>query len=245
MCDLFGMSRNVEDRATRSLPIFSARYSQVNPHGWGIGWWKGNTAIVKRAAGRADLDSKFEEATEKARSNVIVAHVRFKTGGEPCVCNCHPFKHLYRNRDWLLIHNGWVNDVDNHPRADGETDSEQIFHQIMDKVAEYQESDVFKGQYAALKNGIKHILQTYGVDIRLNLIISDGQTLYAFHHYRYNDGSPKPIYMLRRTKEDGEAVVISTQRLSDENWEAIPEDRLVAINGGEILVISDRLIPRT
>jgi len=43
---------------------------------------------------------------------------------------------------------------------------------------------------------------------------------------------------LRRSKEYGGAVVVSTQRLSEEDWEPIPNNRLLSINGGEVQVMS-------
>ena len=244
MCELFSLSCNQEDRATRTLPIFSELYSESNPDGWGVGWFEGNTAHHKSAPGRADADSLFEEAMEKARSNTIIAHVRIATGDTECSeRNCHPFKHIYRDRGWLFAHNGYLtNEFDRHPDAKGETDSETIFLEIMDKVAEYQQSGTFKGQYPAIKAGIKHILDTYGSEIRLNLMISDGRTLYIFHHYQFWNGRYKPIFILRRQKRYGSAILLSTQRLTDENWEPLPKDCLLAISGGEILIISDPLI---
>lgn len=236
MCDLFGMSCNESDRATRSLPRFS-QFSSGNPDGWGIGWFEGNRAFVERAPERADLDVFFEDSTQVARSHTIIAHLRHSTRGEPAQCNCHPFKHHHRGRDWLLAHNGWVNYVDDHPRSEGETDSEQIFHQMMDKVAEYEQGGSIRGQYPALKHAIEYILDTYGNQIRLNLLISDGNQLYAYNHY-----PGKPIYMLRRSKMYGDAVLVSTQRLTNEDWQEIPADKLLAINRGEILVLSDSVI---
>ena len=231
MCELFSLSCNQEDRATRTLPVFSELFSADNPDGWGIGWFEGNTARVKSAPGRADADSLFQEAMEKARSNTIIAHVRRSTGGDPCERNCHPFKHIYHDRGWLLAHNGFVtNGFDIHPDSKGETDSETIFHEIMDKVAEHQQSGTFKGQYPAIKAAIKHILDTYGSGIRLNLMISDGRTLYIFHHYQDWNGRDKPIFMLRRQKPYGSAILLSTQHLSDENWEPLPKDCLLAIS---------------
>ena len=236
MCDLFGMSCNESDRATRSLPRFSD-FSSGNPDGWGIGWFEGSIATVNRAAGRADMDSLYEESTAAARSHTLVAHLRISTGGDPCECNCHPFKRNHRGRDWLLAHNGSVDNVQYHPMAEGETDSEQIFHQLMDKMAEYQEGGPFRGQYPALKNAIRHIFDTYDMEIDLNLLISDGYQLYVFHHHSY-----KSIYMLNRSKAYGDAALISTRRLTDEDWESIPEDRLLVISHGVVQVISDPLI---
>ena len=236
MCDLFGLSCNESDRATRSLPLFS-EYARSNRDGWGIGWFEGNTAIVHRAACRADLDDAFYESVDNARSHNIIAHIRYATQGENRECNCHPFTRHHNGRDWLLAHNGWVTGAGDHPDAEGDTDSESIFHEIMDNVIEYQNSGSIRGKYPALKRAIKRVFQSYHGTVNLNLLISDGNMLYAFHHY---DG--KPMYMLRRSKEYGGAILISTRKLTEEEWEEIPSDRLLAINKGEIEVFSDLII---
>ena len=233
MCDLFAMSSNSIDRATHSLPIFS-EYGQMNSDGWGIGWYKGNRAIVSRAATRADLDETFFQEIDNARSHTIISHVRYATHGDNYECNCHPFKREYNNRDWLMAHNGWVVGAGGHPDAEGDTDSESIFQEIMDKVETYQHSGRIRGRFQALKKAIEQIFSTYSGTIKLNLIISDGNMLYVYHHY-----PGKPIYMLRRSKMYGNATLFSTRKLSDEDWEEIPSDRLLAINKGEIEIFSN------
>ena len=172
-----------------------------------------------------------------ARSHTIVAHLRYSTVGKPCECNCHPFKWNHRGRDWLLAHNGHVRGTSPHPLAEGDTDSERIFIQIMEKVGEYQEGGRIRGQIPALKKAIRHIFDTYDTDINLNLLISDGHHLYVFHHY-----PGKPIYMLERSKQYGGAVLVSTVPLSDEGWVPLAPDRLLVINRGEIQLYSDPLI---
>jgi glutamine amidotransferase len=236
MCDLFAMSCNDEDRATRSLPIFS-EYAGSNPDGWGVGWFEGNKAEVRRAPCRADWDEKFYDSIDEARSHNLIAHIRFATQGEPNECNCHPFTRHYNGRDWMMAHNGWVTGAGGHPGAEGDTDSETIFHEIMDKVNEYQNSGTFRGKYQALKKAIKNVFDSHHDTINLNLLISDGNMLYAFNHY-----SRKPMYMLRRSKSYGGAILISTKKLTEENWEVIPKDRLLCINNGEIEILSSPLV---
>jgi predicted glutamine amidotransferase len=136
----------------------------------------------------------------------------------------------------MLAHNGWSNNYSIHPDSEGDTDSEQIFHEIMDEVNDYQESGGIKGLYPALKQAISGVFERHGREVRLNLLISDGRTLYAFNHY-----SRKPIYMLRRSKSYGGAVLLSTQKLTDEDWEPIPKNRLLAIDGGEVQVMSSTI----
>jgi predicted glutamine amidotransferase len=51
------------------------------------------------------------------------------------------------------------------------------------------------------------------------------------------------MYMLRRSKSYGGAILISTKQLTDyENWEVIPKDRLLCINNGEIEILSSPLV---
>jgi len=236
MCDLFGMSCNASDRATRSLPLFR-EYGRFNRDGWGIGWFDGNAATVERFPNRADQNDRFAELIEEVRSHNVLAHVRWATHGYKCECNCHPFKHHYRGRDWLMAHNGVVNDAISHPMAEGDTDSEQIFFHIMDKVEEYQNREGIRGTYPALKLAIRQILRQYGPDINLNLLISDGNSLYVFHHH-----SDKPIYLIRRSKGYGGAAVVSTRELTGEDWEELEPDRLLVLDRGEVFVYSTPLI---
>ena len=70
MCDLFAMSCNDEDRATRSLPIFS-EYASRNPDGWGIGWFEGNNAALGvKTLAESDVDiiaaTSLTDAVEQA-----------------------------------------------------------------------------------------------------------------------------------------------------------------------------------
>jgi len=236
MCDLFGLSCNKIDRATKSLPIFS-EYARGNPHGWGIGWFQKNKAMVHRAPKRADLDDAFFETIDQAHSTNLISHIRWATHGEKCECNCHPFKRHHNGRDWLFAHNGWIDGVKNHPLAEGDTDSESIFNEIIDKIIEYQNSNSIKGRYPAIKKAIRSIFQSYHGTINLNMFLSDGNMMYIFNHY-----SRKPIFMLRRSKQYGNAILVSTQKLTNEPWEKIPSNRLLVLNNGEIEVISDSLI---
>jgi len=236
MCDIIGLSCNEEDRLTRSLPLFGELFSRGHPDGWGIAYFDGSRARVKRAPGVAVENSLFFDTIKKARSKNIISHLRSGTGGNRCEVNCHPFARPYNGRDWIFAHNGWVNNVERHPDANGDTDSEQIFHQMMDHVVEYAGDGAIRGTYPAVKQAIKRMFNSYGRDIRLNFLMSDGNMHFAFSHY-----PNKPIYMLRRVKGYGGAILLSTRMFGSWNWERIPKDRLLAVNNGEVLVLSDKI----
>jgi glutamine amidotransferase len=236
MCDLFGMSCNEQDRATRSLPAF-ARFATGNPHGWGIGWYEHGIARVERAPGRADRSPLFLESIEDARSTNLIAHVRYATHGEHITCNCHPFMRQYHGRDWIFAHNGWVHGVPEHERAEGNTDSEQIFNEIMDEVERYRSRGEIRGTIPALKHAIGTIFERYGENINLNLMITDGSMMYVYHHY-----PGKPIHLVQRSKAYGGAALVSTQPLGEEQWVELEPDRLLVLDRGEVLLYSHPLI---
>ena len=72
---------------------------------------------------------------------------------------------------------------------------------------------------------------------RINFLLSDGNNMYVFHHYEN-----RPIYILRRQKGYGGAILATTiKRLSTE-WQRLGSDRLLVVSNGEFLVISNKLI---
>ena len=70
MCDLLGISCNEMERASRSLPEFALRYSEKNRHGWGIAYFDGAHAVIKRDTGKAHGNKKFEETWKKVSNQI-------------------------------------------------------------------------------------------------------------------------------------------------------------------------------
>jgi glutamine amidotransferase len=236
MCDLFGMSCNSPDRATKSLPLF-AEYSKEMYDGWGIAYYEGSEAKVIKNEDKAKKSDEFFPTVRRARSNVIISHLRKTTGSAVCKRNCHPFEHKYFDKEWVFAHNGYVGGIPVHPRARGDTDSESVFLYLMDEVVDYTCRAGIRGIYPGLKNAIKKLFDEFGTNINLNFMLSNGNLQFIFSHYH-----GKRIRMLRRQKNYGGAVLTSTRKLTDDNWEKIPKDSLLVLENGEILVISDSLL---
>jgi glutamine amidotransferase len=230
MCELFGLSCNRKDRATFSLRLF-ARYHEPYWHGWGIGYYEGTHARVVRNTDDPNFSLSFKRTVQNARSNVIVAHIRLATSGEVCPENCHPFRFRYLNRDWLFAHNGSI-DIDYPSYVDGNNDSARAFSFMMDKIREYLRRGRFRGIYPAVKYATQELLETYGG--RVNYLLSDSNALFVFCNYRR-------MFMLRREKDYGGAILISTQKLTNENWIEIPKYRVLCVLNGELFVMSDRI----
>lgn len=211
MCVLVGMSCNSMDRANTSLTHL-ASYSNISCHGWGIAYYENGRAIYRKKAEKAKESPEFFELADQAKSNIIIAHIRYATRGDKCERNCHPFIRNFLSRDWIFAHNGTIHDIDHHHRSLGETDSEQAFNQVMDKVQEYTSRDRLFGIYPGIKKGIEFIFDQYGRDtISFNFLMSDGILLYAFNHY-----PGTPMFYLQRSKMYGSAFLVSTK-----NWVTI------------------------
>ncbi len=232
MCELFGLSCNRKDRATFSLPLF-ARYHEPYWHGWGIGYYEGTYARIVKNTDDPNFSLSFKRTVQNARSNVIIAHIRLATSGEVCPENCHPFRFRYLNRDWLFAHNGSI-DIDYPSYVEGNNDSARAFSFMMDKIDEYLRMSRFRGIYPAVKYATQKLLEEAGEVKRLNYILSDSNALFVFCNYRR-------MYMLRREKEYGGAILISTQKLTNENWIEIPRNRILCMLNGELFVMSDRI----
>lgn len=236
MCELFGLSCATSDRALPSLSTLAKEHSKKSCDGWGIGYYKNGTAHFPRTPEKAKTSAQFFNAAKNAKSNIIIAHIRLATSGDVCEENCHPFHQNLLNKDWIFAHNGHVSNPDHHSRSGGSTDSEQIFNTMLDQIQNYIQIGKIRGIYPGLQKGIQNIFERYGRDINLNFLMSDGTILYAYNHY-----DDRPIYFLKRNKDYGGAFLLSTQKLSKENWKKLRSDSLLLVSNGEVLVLSDPL----
>lgn len=98
MCELFGLCCNAKDRASLSLPLF-AEFHEPSWHGWGVGYYEDGAGRVVKRVENPNFSRSFMETVRRARSNVVIAHLRLATGGDVCDENCHPFKFSYLGRD--------------------------------------------------------------------------------------------------------------------------------------------------
>lgn len=234
MCELFGLSCNSYDRAIRSLPIFSNRGSWCKD-GWGMGYYKGSKAVIQKHPEESLGSQTFKNAVEGAKSNIVIAHVRAATQGDVCEENCHPFKFNYLERDWIFAHNGSI-PITYESKIGGDSDSAMAFSFMIDHVADYLHRGAIHGLYPGILEATKSVFDTFGKNITFNYILADGQLLYVLSHY-----AGKNFYFLQRRKSYGGAFLVSTIKLTDENWQVIPRDRLLVIGNGEIIVLSDKM----
>lgn len=236
MCELFGFSCSGGGCASPSLERF-AEHSDRNPHGWGLAYYADSGAILKKKAVEARKSAEFYDAIKLARSNIIISHIRHASCGKINEANCHPFARTFEGKDWVFAHNGHVDGVARHPRTNGDTDSESVFHLLMDNIRERRSTD--NGvTYYGLVNGISSLFEDYefGRQVGLNFVMSEGSVLYAFNHH-----PDKPMYYSRASGHCGNAITVSTQKLDGSVWEVLPADRLMLVKDGKVYRLSGRI----
>lgn len=238
MCELLGLSSQRPVNRAAILSRFG-ELSTSNPDGWGVAYYLNGKAVIEREASSANGSPRFRRVIQEAVSRIFIAHVRSATQGEICTENCHPFRRSAFQRDWIFAHNGTIDRIPPHSLSGGTTDSERAFLRMIDDIEAYVHRSDFHGLYPGIKDSIRRLFERFTRGITFNFLLSDGSVLYAFNHY-----PEKPLFISLREREGENAIAISTSMLKSEDfpeWKRIPEERVMLITDGRVLVLSDRL----
>jgi glutamine amidotransferase len=237
MCRLLGVvsaevvsHRLPLDAAPRSL----AELSPDHPHGWGLAVSDGRHAWdVYRATGCAKDDARFHALADQARGRVLVAHIRNRTVGLSSLENTHPF----RSGRWVFAHNGTLPDTGPLERRTsaarrreirGQTDSERLFAFVLTALDRAGATEGVAraapgAADAAVHQATKALRTQSGA---ANFLCSDGEVLYAFRFGR-------TLHVLQRGGGRRlAAVVVASERPTDEPWDEVAEGTLLRIDGG-------------
>lgn len=235
MCELLALTFNKPVYPDFSFRGFRHRGAS-NPDGWGLAWFdkKANWHVIKRASAsnRSTLVSKFLEQPP-GPSRTFLAHVRYATAGNRSVKNTHPFTCSLNGVTIALIHNGTLHDLPLSRRKPmGKTDSERLLCVILDRLEDEKASfEDFKV--------LEHILLDLNEYGKLNTIISDGISLYAYRDKNGYNGLYKTFRRppfkhaklldeelccdLSKVKNpDTFGYVLASAPLTDENWKLLP-----------------------
>jgi predicted glutamine amidotransferase len=217
MCRMFGMVAATPVSASSLLcdaPRSLRTLSHEHADGWGIAIREQGRWSIDRSTARAADSAQFSELARR-EARLVVAHVRKRTVGCTTVANTHPF---HRN-DFVFAHNGTVADISavvahSSPsrlaEIEGETDSERLFAFVLTHVD--ATGDVERGVMTAVR-----ALHAFGDIGTASFLLSCGTRLFAHR-------AGRTLFTLERD----DAVMISSERLTDEPWREVP-DRAVVI----------------
>jgi predicted glutamine amidotransferase len=173
LADLIG------DDGLRDFTALSALHSD----GWGMAWYDGAAADLRKSLGRADREPEFARLAHQPLGDLGLVHLRWATPGLPVSDrNTHPFRY----GPCTLAHNGAI-----HPQArlgemlprewerqlGGTTDSEKYFLQLMWRLEE-RDGDMV----AAIADTAADIDRRFEPN-SLNAILLTPEKLYAISWY--------------------------------------------------------------
>jgi glutamine amidotransferase len=254
MCELLGMCFSKPVTPSISFTGFRQRGEQ-HPDGWGLAFYPDESVqVIKEPvkAGSSAL-SAFLKDYAGVSSKIIIAHVRKASVGSNFHKNTHPFQREVDGKDYVMAHNGTLKDFKDglaltyfHPV--GETDSEQAFCYLMDRILKNRIREWKKADFEWLLGAIGKV-NKYGT---FNCLFSNGQCLFA---YRDKDGK-RDLNFVKRTPPYGkiklldkdfeidlgkdkdqqkQGYIIATCPLTNEKWESFGTGELIVFRDGEIV----------
>lgn len=250
MCRLYGIRASHPTRVACELLVAQnalIRQSQRdtrgldNPHGWGIATVRGGVVDLARQVGPADESEAYRREALESSAETVVAHIRRATVGQPSEHNTHPF----HSGESLLVHNGHIGHFDvirprllEHIGPDrsrairGSTDSEHFFHLVL---AELEEA---RDPLEALRRAADRVWG-WGdaLDQPAPLFLN---TLFVHRGQLYGTRLDRTLWVLERSEalvcpicgerhaeppagEAYRAVVLASERITDEPWQRVPE----------------------
>ena len=199
---------------------------------------------IHKGTERASLCRRFEAIASRSAGTVLIAHVRQKTVGPTRLDNTHPFA----ANGWVFAHNGTIEDQSfvragvPAARIDGirgDTDSEVLFAFLL---ARLEEAGVLEPATTEARDEATRILERATEELRarrigaFNFVLSDGRSCYV---HRFG----RTLFLLERRPSDASqprldaswverkhAVLVASERLTDEPWEELAEGTLLRID---------------
>jgi predicted glutamine amidotransferase len=249
MCELLGLNFNEPVTCSFSFLRFRQR-GDDHPDGWGIGKYDGKDVVIIKEAKKSST-SELSKAVKNNRSftsNIFIGHVRSTSGTGISEVNTHPFWYKFRNHDFMLAHNGKVNEMNSNLdfKPKGETDSELLMCALL-----------FDMQHQGLGfsdfEKIRDLLHQYNKFGTMCLLFSEGEHLFAYRDIK----ARKDLCFTERKSPYGEVslededwqvnlkeekspsqkgVVIATKGLTKkEDWTEFGEGELKVFKNGEIV----------
>lgn len=259
MCELLGMTFNRPVSPAISFHGFKQR-GKFNKDGWGLGFYPdGRAGMIIKEPVKAPLSKLAGFTTNYSFcSKIFIGHVRCSSVGGVVYKNTHPFLRELGGREYIFAHNGTLSVTSiksKRFRAVGETDSEQVFCYLLDRIDEKGMENWQNDDFAWLA-GVLADINSYG---QFNTIFSDGEHLFCYFDMNGYNGlfytQRTPPYRkiqlkdgdwkinLKEVKEPGErGYIIATKPLTDEEWEGFIPGELIVFREGVMIYSSRREI---
>ncbi len=183
MCELLGMSANTPTDLCFSFTGLTRRGGETGPHkdGWGVAFYEGKGVRLFHDP-EPCATSQIAEFVSKLpiKSKTAICHIRQANVGNINLSNTHPFTRELWGRYWVFAHNGQIPGFTRRVgmyEAIGDTDSEELFCDLMNHVRQNLPRDAMPEQLAATLVALSKEYAEQGV---FNCLLSNGDWLFTF-----------------------------------------------------------------
>lgn len=183
MCELLGMSANTPTDLCFSFTGLTQRGGHTGPHsdGWGVAFYEGK-GVTSFHESSASCSSEVANMVQNhpIKSKTALCHIRQANVGQVCLANTHPFTRELWGRNWVFAHNGQIESFkarEGMYEPIGDTDSENIFCDMMNAVRENLHRDV---PATALAETLVELATEYAKQGVFNCLLSNGDWLFTF-----------------------------------------------------------------
>jgi transglutaminase-like putative cysteine protease/predicted glutamine amidotransferase len=259
MPNLFAMS--FEGTLAPSFDLRCLHPGRKPPDGWGIGYYPGgepSASVLKEPAPEnGSIRSEIVKAWDHLASSIFVVHIRTATWGQNSDANTQPFLRAHGGREWLFGHSGSLRDrlvVDGRFQPVGSTDTELIFCDLLNRIADAGWSSIGEVDLVRLRQELEELNQ-HG---SLSIVMSDGQDLLVYSDARDEGGlhvaqlfpphGPQLSFgdddlwveLTRRGEISRKGVIVSSAPLMRDSgppidWNRIPPGRMLIVRQGAII----------
>jgi predicted glutamine amidotransferase len=263
MCELFAMSTKFPSTVQLSLEEFSRHGGLSGPHkdGWGIAWYdERDVHLVKEAhpaAGSACV--RFIQGNPFTTPYAI-SHVRKATRGAVAHRNCQPFVRELGGAWHSFAHNGDLPGIEGRPgmqadsfRPVGETDSEQAFCALLDRLR-----PLWRAARPPPLAARQRVIEAFAGELRslgpANFLYCDGDALFVHADRRHqDDGTIRPPGLWRLSRHcvaggelasaglhivgrsaDQEVALFASVPLTAEGWLPLARGEVLTARGGRL-----------
>ncbi len=236
MCELLGMSANTPTDLCFSFSGLTRRGGETGPHrdGWGITFYegKGVRSFHDPEPSCQSLIARFLQ-DYPIKSKTAISHIRQANMGAVNLANTHPFVRELWGRYWVFAHNGqipnFVRRVGMYEPV-GDTDSEDIFCDLMNQVRQNLPRDAMPSQLAAT---LVTLAEEYAQQGVFNCLLSNGDWLFTFCTTRMacitrrapfgpaelKDAEVAVDFAAETTPHDVVSIIATEPLTCDERWE--------------------------
>ncbi|HSO38066.1 MAG TPA: class II glutamine amidotransferase [Labilithrix sp.] len=264
MCELFAMSARLPTTVRLSFDELARHGGGTGPHrdGWGIGFWQDGDALIIREPDAAHESQWVEFLRERGpRTAIAIAHIRRATQGPRSLRNTQPFSRELGGRVHLFAHNGMLTGIEQDQRFRsrrfrriGDTDSEQAFCALLERLAPLWEEE----ERPSVEDRLREV-RAFAADLRplgpANFLYTDGEVVFA-HGDRRRDAlgviRAPGLHVLSRSctassegaplvgvalapEDDQQVALVASVPLSAERWQPLAEGEIVVLREGRVV----------